>query len=373
MTSQERSETTAKLEHPHREVQYTHSRDFVAILRHLGGSLLISTYAAGKVVAVGTDHDGLTIDLTNFSKAMGIAVATDRLAVCTRDVIWMLQDAGDLSRSIDPIGQLDRAFLARTAFYTGDIAGHEMAFGGDGQLWIVNTLFSCLCTTSGQFSFVPRWRPPFISQLAPQDRCHLNGMAFDPAANEGRGHPVAVTAIAATDGPRQWRDHKSGGGVVIDVATGRTIADGLCMPHSPRVHRSHPGKLFVLDSGRGQLKSIDRTTGEVRLIADYPGYGRGLAITDQFAIVGMSRARETSVFGGVPICDDPAAMRCGVVIVEIDSGRSVAYLQFNAGVDELFDVQFLPDSRRPALIGPQSKVDGREPVWVLPGNDDRGS
>ena len=42
-----------------------------------------------------------------------------------------------------------------------------MAWVGD-ELWMVNTLFSCLCTVDDRHSFVPRWRPSFISAYAPE-------------------------------------------------------------------------------------------------------------------------------------------------------------------------------------------------------------
>ena len=65
---------------------------------------------------------------------------------------------------------------------TGEIQCHEIAWGstdnGEPDLWIVNTLFSCLAGLDPRYSFVPRWRPPFVSALAPQDRCHLNGLAM---------------------------------------------------------------------------------------------------------------------------------------------------------------------------------------------------
>src|SRR5947209_15759758 len=46
------------------------------------------------------------------------------------------------------------------------------------ELWFVNTRFSCLCTIDRAHSFVPRWRPPYITALAPEDRCHLNGLGL---------------------------------------------------------------------------------------------------------------------------------------------------------------------------------------------------
>jgi uncharacterized protein (TIGR03032 family) len=235
-----------------------------------------------------------------------------------------------------------------------------MAWGAGGELWLVNTLFSCLCTLHEDYNFVPRWQPSFISLLAAQDRCHLNGLAID------RGRPKYVTALGTSDAPRGWRETKADGGVVIDVDSGEIVARGFCMPHSPRLHQ---GSLFLLDSGRGRLVRVEPSSGEVETIAEYPGYGRGLCFHGPFAFIGMSKARETSVFGGVPICQDRAAMRCGVVVVEWTSGRSVAFLEFQSGVEELFEVQLLAGVRRPVICGPYPRQDQQSPVWVVPPPD----
>src|SRR6185437_6862016 len=104
------------------------------------------------------------------------------------------------------------------------------------ELWIVNTRFSCLCTLHPDYSFVPQWRPPFITALAAEDRCHLNGLAI------ADGAPKYVTALG-------WRANKSQGGCVIDVGSGEIISRGLSMPHSPRWRG---GRLWVLESGTGR-------------------------------------------------------------------------------------------------------------------------
>lgn len=342
---------------PLREISFQHSSQFVPLLQHLGCSLLVSTYAAGKLVSVGALNGELHLEFSNFQQAMGIAVGPNALAVGGPNLVWLLRDAKSLAAKIEPTESYDRAFLARESFVTGNIHVHEIAWGSGGELWLVNTLFSCLCTLHEDFNFVPRWQPPFVSELAPQDRCHLNGLAMS------EGKPKYVTAMAVSDAPRGWRPSKENGGVVIDVESGQAVADGFCMPHSPRIHQ---GRLYLLDSGRGQFVSVDPLRGEAEMIADYPGYGRGLSFCGQFAFIGMSKARESSVFGGVPICRDRSAMRCGIVVVDLVSRRSVAFLEFQTGVEELFDVQVLPDARCVAVRGPYSTHDQQTPVWVVP-------
>lgn len=194
-----------------REVRFEHSTNFAPLLSHLGISLLVSTYQAGKLVAVGSQGDTLTLSFHNFERAMGLALdGMDRIALGATNQVWLLRNARDLAPRIEPAGKHDACFLARSSRVTGDIQAHEMAWAGD-ELWITNTLFSCLCTLHEDYSFVPRWRPPFVSALAAEDRCHLNGLALE------NGCPRYVTVFGETDTPRGWRPTKASSGCLVDV------------------------------------------------------------------------------------------------------------------------------------------------------------
>jgi uncharacterized protein (TIGR03032 family) len=343
---------------PLREVRYEVSREFVPLLIETGVSLLVSTYQAGKLVVVGTDQGKLSLGFYNFEQPMGLALSSEMLAVGTRNQVWLL------AREVGMAGQLDRGrgyddcYLARRSHFTGQIHVHELAFGGDDrELWIVNTLFSCLCTLDDRHSFVPRWQPPFISGLAAEDRCHLNGLALE------NGRPRFVTAMSATDGPQSWRPSKVTSGCVLDVASGETIARGLAMPHSPRLAG---GRLWTLNSGLGNLSHVDLATGRVEAVEQVPGYTRGLAFHGQFAFVGMSRIRETSTFGGVPIAERRDELRCGVAVIDMRRGKAVAYIEFKSGVEEVFDVQVVPQACWPFISGPSPTEDDGQAVWMVP-------
>jgi uncharacterized protein (TIGR03032 family) len=341
---------------PTREIRHEYTRTFPALLNQLGVSLLVSTYQAGKVVAVGAAQGELTLSYHNFERAMGLAVKPDGIAVGARAQVWFLRSASELAAQIEPAGRHDACFLTRTAHYTGEIQAHELAWAGD-ELWLVNTAFGCLCMLDGRHSFVPRWRPPFITSLAAEDRCHLNGMAM------ADGAPKYVTVLAETDTPQGWRPNKVKSGCLIDVASGQTVARGFAMPHSPRIHR---GQVWMLHSGAGQLVLVDPASGKTETVTELPGYTRGLALFDRFAFVGLSRIRETSTFGGMPIAERRPELKCGVGIVDLVTGRLVAHLEFVTGVEEIFDVQVLPGARYPALSGPYPTLDGTAPIWVVP-------
>jgi uncharacterized protein (TIGR03032 family) len=337
-------------------VRYEHSGNLAHLLSQLGVSLLVSTYQAGKVLALGVHPGAVNFSFHNFEQAMGVAASPRRVAVGTRRQIWILRAAPDLAPRVDPQGKYDCCYLTRSAIFTGTIHVHEMAWVGD-ELWVVNTLFSCLCTVNDEYSFVPRWRPPFISTLAGEDRCHLNGMAMVD------GEPRYVTCMAEVDTGGGWRPTKATSGCLIDVRSGETVVRGFAMPHSPRIH---DGRLWVLDSGHGRLSVVDPAAGRAEPVAHLMGYTRGLAFHGPYAFIGLSKIRETAVFGGVPIAEKRDQLQCGVEVVDTRTGRVVSGLQFHSGVDEIFDVKVLPGIHCPLLSGPLPEADGTQAIWMVP-------
>jgi len=341
---------------PQREVKFEHTTSFVDILERHRLSLLISTYQAGRLIVVGTHQGQLSFAFHSFEQVMGVAARSNKVAVGSKRQIWFLTRAWELAPRVAPAGMYDACYLTRRAHVTGEIHGHELAWAGE-ELWVVNTLFSCLCTTEGDYSFMPRWRPPFISALAAEDRCHLNGLAL-----EG-DKPRYVTALAETDTPAGWRPGKATSGCVIDVPTGATVARGFAMPHSPRLHN---GKLWVLDSGKGQVVLVDVAAGRYESVAQLPGYTRGCALFGPLAFVGLSRIRETAVFSEIPLALGRDELQCGVTILDLRSGRTIASLRFASGVEEIFAVELLPGIRCPVLSGPNPSQDGGGTMWLVP-------
>lgn len=322
---------------------YLHSTNFPDLLETIGATLMVTTYQAGKLVVFRSREGKISMLLRTFDKAMGLAVNPHRMAIATTYQIWTLLNSPLVAGKLEPRGQHDGCFLPRTSHVTANIDSHEIAWAGD-ELWVVNTLFSCLCTLEADYSFVPRWKPPFVTRLARHDACHLNGLAIE------NGCPKYVTAFGETNEREGWRGNKVDGGCVIDVESGAVVARGLSMPHSPRLHE---GRLWLLDSGRGRLCHVDPSDGRIETVCELPGYTRGLAFAGRLAFVGLSKIRETSVFGGVPVADrlKDEERKCGVAVVDLQSGRVVAFLEFQGSVEELFDVQLLTGLRYPAVVG----------------------
>jgi uncharacterized protein (TIGR03032 family) len=213
-------------------------------------------------------------------------------------------------------------------------------------VWVVNTRFSCLCTLDADHSFVPRWAPPFVTALAAEDRCHLNGFCLID------GRPAYATALGLTDAARGWRENKRNGGVLLSVPAGEAVVRGLSMPHSPRWYA---GRLWLLESGAGGLGVADPATGTYRQVARLPGFTRGLDFFDRFAFVGLSQVRETAVFSGLPITEQ-AERNCGVWVVDLTTGETVAFVRFEDAMQEIFAVQVLAGRRFPDLVNADPRL-----------------
>jgi len=338
----------------YRDIRCSHSENLPALLAQLRLSVLISTYQTGHLVVVASREGRLVLTFHQFERAMGIAVKPGTIAVCTRKEVWFLRDAPDIAAKLHPTGHYDACFLARTSHFTGDIEAHESAWLG-GEFWIVNTLFSCLAALHPHYSFTPRWRPPFISALRPEDRCHLNGLAVVD------GQPRYVTALAETDSPAGWRAVKHNGGCLIEVPGGRLLVRGLALPHSPRLKGD---QIFFLHSGEGRLDMAHPATGQVTAVAPLPGVARGLWLHGGFAFVGLSKARPT--LEGVPIVAKRDELRCGLWVVDLRTGAKAAHLEFCSGVEEIFDIQVLPGIVFPYVSGPWAEKDTGQPLWTVP-------
>jgi uncharacterized protein (TIGR03032 family) len=395
-----------------------HTTSFPQILAEAPASVLVTTYQAGKLVILRNDGGVLNTHFRNFTKPMGLAFAGGRLAIGTAVEVAEFHNvpavcprldekaetelarannppapspsegrAGEggeagtrgitpppapphqgegsrkdvnsgspnpKSKTQNPKSKHDACFLPRSAHTTGDVAIHEMAWIGD-ELWFVNTAFSCLATRSASDSFEPRWRPPFIKQLLPGDCCHLNGLAL----RDGRVR--YVTALGATDTPGGWRDGKRDGGVLLDVNSGETIVRGLSMPHSPRWYAD---RLWLLESGDGSFGYVDLAAGHYEPIVKLPGFTRGLSFLGPLAFIGLSQVRESAVFSGIPLVERLQERTCGVWVVRIDTGVTVAFVRFEDAVQEIFAVEALPGIRFPDVVNHDLELIGSS--YVLP-------
>jgi len=320
------------------------SRGFATWLQTQRCALAFTSYQTGKLFLIGRMPDGrVSFHQQTYQRAMGVHAQSQRLYLASLFQIWRLENVLAPDERANKV--FDRLFVPRNAQTVGDLDTHELSVDRAGRIIFVNTKFSCLCTTSTRFGFRPIWKPPFISKLAAEDRCHLNGVAMED------GLPRYVTSVSGSDLVTGWRERRHEGGVLIDVSNDKIVTDQLSMPHSPRVHNK---RLYVLDSGRGYLCRVDHKTGRREEIAFCPGFLRGLAFHNDFAIVTLSLPRDGS-FTGLEL-DEGIRTRdgepwCGVLIISLSSGDIVEYIRLAGDIQELFDVAVIPNALLPMAIG----------------------
>ena len=316
-------------------------------LRQHAVSFAVTSYQTGQLFLVGAHPRGtVSFNQQSFERAMGVCWTPRRLYLGSLFQLWRLEDMlrpGEMGNQ-----HFDSVLVPRNAQTTGDVDIHELGIDDQGRVLFVNTKYSCLCRLDLTHSFEPIWKPPFISKLAPEDRCHLNGLAMD------KGRPRYVTAVSSSDVLSGWRGRRHDGGVLFDVSSGLILTNQLSMPHSPRL----VGRvLYVLDSGRGRIAQIDPSTGVKTDLAFCPGFLRGLAVHNGHAIVTVSKPRDGTFKGlalDAEMQERNAAPRCGVMIVDLSTGDIVEWIRFEGQIIELFDVAVMPGIRCPMSIGPNT-------------------
>ncbi|SFB14328.1 TIGR03032 family protein [Poseidonocella pacifica] len=327
------------------------SRTFAPWLSSVGGTIAFTTYQVGKLFMIGLHPETGRVSVfeRSFPRCMG-------LGVDNRDgktTLWMssLYQLWRMENFLEPGAKtpdgFDAVFVPVEGRTTGDIDIHDIHCRADSRLpTFVATRFNCLATLDREHSFKPVWMPPFIDRLAAEDRCHLNGFTME------NGEPAYATCVAKTNVGGAWRDHRQSGGAIIDLRTDEIVADGLSMPHSPRLYG---GNLYVLQSGIGEFGRIDRTTGQFQSLCFLPGFVRGVTFVGDHAIIGVSRPRKEETFKGLPVDArleaEGRSPKSMLAVVNLNTGDIEHTLEITGVIQELYDVAFLPGIKRPKILG----------------------
>ena len=326
------------------KIEKSCSRGFGPWLSKNNLTVAITSYQSGRLYLVGSEPNGrVSFYERIFERAMGVVGNHQRLYLGSLFQLWRFENVlrkGELANKM-----YDRCYVPRNAQTIGDVDIHELGIRKNGKVVFVNTKYSCLAELDPVHSFKPIWKPPFISKLAPEDRCHLNGLAMKDGA------PKYVTAVCKSDSVDGWRDRRQDGGVVIDVETDEIVCEGLSMPHSPRWHN---GKLWVLNAGTGYLGWVDFENKKFVPFTFCPGFLRGLSLHGNVAAIGISKPRNKR-FEGLAL-DGELSKRdadpwCGVQIVSLNNGDVLHWARFEGDLNEIFDVCILPGVRNPMLVG----------------------
>lgn len=324
----------------------TFSPGFIPWLVRANAALLLTTYQAGKVVLIGPNHGKLTVSERNFGRAMAMVPVEDGLMLSTEYAVWRFQNGLRPGRVYDG---WDTILLPRSCHVTGAVDTHDIAVDARGRLLAVITGYNCIAQLEEKGCFSPLWKPPFVLETAGEDRCHLNGFCLQ------NGELAYATIIGETNVRDGWREHRSGGGIVMDVRTNKVVCSGLSMPHTPRLYR---GRLWVLEAGRGWFGWVDIETGEFHRMTWCPGFVRGLRFHGDFALVGLSKPRDKT-FKGLPL-DAELEQRgvepeCGIYVIRLSDGEIVHKVAITGSVAEIYDVMAYPDTQCPMMVGLEAK------------------
>lgn len=306
-------------------------------------SFAFTTYTDSSAYFIGLDDDGGVFVLGRaYDRTLGLTATPDALVMSTQFQIWHFHNALADGQSANGF---DRVYVPQVAYTTGDVLTHDVAIDDDGMILFVNTLFSCLATVSAEYSFAPIWHPPFISDLRPDDRCHLTGLAMEDGA------PRYVTMAGQTDEPGGWKDAVKGSGCVVDIKSNDVVAADLTLPSSPRIHE---GRLWLHESGSGYFGYVDSQASRFEPVTFCPGFPRGLSFVGDYAVTGASRIWEDRAFGALPLADNlktyKVTARNAILIIDLKSGQLVHWMRVDAGASEIFDLVAIPDVTRPAAV-----------------------
>lgn len=349
------TQTSPKVETPAVEQEnvttFSQSDGLVPHLAAQRAALMFSSYQSGLLYMLGhTATGGAHLHQSAMDKPMGIWVE-DENAFTLSAGYQIMRFKNGLEPDQRVNAQFDACYVARETHFTGALDAHDIGIDRDGRPIFVNTRYNCLATTDPHHSFRELWRPPFISALVDEDRCHLNGLAMD------NGEAAYATAVSRSDTIDGWRDRRDDGGVVIDVRKNKVICEGLSMPHSPRLHN---GELWVLNSGTGELGVVEGAAkGKGKFVPRVfcPGFARGLTIRNGFAYIGLSKPRYKRFEGlalDQKLKDADSEPWCGVQIIDLAKGTCVEWFRIDGAVKEIFDVAVITGHACPMSIGPNA-------------------
>lgn len=358
----------------------TSTDNFAKILKALNISLVVTSYQSARLILVRSDGENIDTNLKSFPRPMGIYADENRITLGTFAQVLEFKRSDDILKSIKSgtldntgnfskkvlekdkekmeklrkqrdeeiaeVKKADALYLHRASLTTGMINIHDIAWGDEG-LWVVNSTFSCLSTLSPDNSFVARWKPPFITELAPEDRCHLNGMAMKD------GKPKYVTTFNKEDSRDSWSEGRTDDGTLIDVDTNEILLDGMIMPHSPKVYKD---EVYVCESGLGVVWKYNPITKEKTQVVKLQGFTRGLYFYGGVMFVGLSQVRASEIKNPTPLNKEYEETYSGIWIINLEDGSEIAHIKFDGDVDQIYDIAIIPDSTIPELIDTSSSL-----------------
>lgn len=323
-------------------------RQFREWLHEESISLALTTYSGSKLIIIGPGQNGGTVVAErDFERCMALYVeGSEAIWISSGYNVWKLENG--LLPGQDLEGW-DRVYIPRASHVTGSVDIHDLAKTNDGTLYGVITSYNCIASIGKERgSFAPHWKPPFIKEVSGSgDRCHLNGFCLED------GELAYASIVGVSDEIDGWRAHRAAGGIIIDIRNNEVVAEGLAMPHTPRIYNN---ELWFLEAAKGWICKIDLATKKLERVLWRPGFLRGLRFYKHYAFVCSSEPRD-KIFSGLPLQDEldkrNISAACALEVIDTRTMEVLHNVKITGSVKELYDVALLPNCRQPKLHGLQ--------------------
>jgi uncharacterized protein (TIGR03032 family) len=322
-------------------------------------SLIVSSYNSHQVYSIGCDPnmEKLTFWVTQHLRPMGLGSYSENgktiVTIGSLGRVYRYVNVGPIDHP--QFGPFNPTFTLQNVSITGNADIHDLRPTAT-DTYFALAKFNCIAKLSPDKSFQVYYVPPWITynkqsdedftNLPFEDRCHLNGLCIVD------GKPKYITVASMTDYPNSWRElQNQPHGAIIDITDNTIYCPDIYSPHSPRMYYgpfTHNGKtlretLWVLESGTGHLGFVDDNKFvPMKFIA---GFLRGLDFIDHYAVVTTSLDRHDHSFKDIPLSkhlsDNNMPAKCGVWVIDLHGMNVVEFIEFTAGVTELYDVTIL--------------------------------
>lgn len=320
-------------------------------------SLIATAYKSNLVFSFGGTDDGrLGCFYSMYPHPMAVALSprTDcqEIWIGCKDHLIRCSDAGGMynegTTTAGGGGNFTSTLVARQLHAIGSQDVHGIFPLDPDSPFFLSTKFSALCqlnTSKPNVTTNVLWKPSFISEIRAEDRCHVNDVCFVG------GLAKYACCISESDAHDGWRDHRETGGILLDIQTGKTVATGLSMPHSPRWYRD---QLWLLNSGTGELGVVNLESGKFEAKVFIPGFLRGLKFVGRYAVVGSSLDRHEHRFKGLELGRTLESKKttpvCGVFIIDLATFAIAHKIELKGNIHEIYDILLVP-GRRARVIG----------------------
>jgi len=298
------------------------------LLAALGITLFVTREYEHLVLALRSGDRGPDVSFLRLPHPSGLAFDRDGGALyvaATRNPNQLL--------ALAPVENGSALVPARAAFHRGALYLHDLAILG-GRLYGNAVGQNAVVEFAAGAESRPVWWPRSLDALGDRrfatNYLQLNSIAGDHDLDSA--FFSASTPVACRRRPGQLSFKVDRQGVIFSAATREPIAGGLTRPHSARLHE---GRIWVDDSGYGEVGVIDG--GGFETVARLPGWTRGLAFVRDVAFVGTSRVipRFRAYAPGV------GEESCAIHALDVRSGAVLASLAWPHG-NQIFAIDWCP-------------------------------